>query len=274
MRLVWFRYLDIKPMRQIIFMQLILGLLVIAFFLSQENYGLDLIEVRDNGVGIKREDTPFMAQHHYTSKLTSLDDLSSLTSYGFRGEALASIVAVSDLRVTTCTEVDDVALVHTVDHSGRVIATKPSHLGRGTTVSITNLFRNIPVRKQYYKNSAKRSREDFKRVEDVILAFGIAHPMVRLVLKHNKSVVWQKLQTTDFRSNLNLVLGSSTVQNMVPISFQSFEPMLKVHGFVPKLDADPCQVFRTTADRIFLFVNQRPVVVKPVVQVRQSIFGT
>ena len=208
-----------------------------------------------------------MAQPHYTSKLTSTDDLSSLTSYGFRGEALASIAAVSDLRITTCTEVDDVALVYTIDHSGQVIATKPSHLGRGTTVSITNLFRNMPVRKQYYKNSAKHSREDFKKAEDVVLAFGIAHPMVRLVLKHNKSVVWQKLQTTDFRSNLNLILGPNTMQNMVPISFQSFEPMLKVHGFVPKVDADPRQIFRTTPERLFLFVNQRPVVVKPVMQV-------
>ena len=232
----------------------------------QENYGLDLIEVRDNGIGIKKEDTSYMALPHYTSKLTSMDDLTSLESYGFRGEALTSVAAVSTLSITTCTEADDIALTYTIDHSGQVIATRPSHLGRGTTVSVTNLFKNVPVRKQYYR-SPKRCKEDLKKVEEVILAFGITHPRVRFVFKHNKTLVWQKMQTSDFKTNLQLVLGSAIMQQLVSISYQSFDPMLKVHGYVPKLDADLVLVSRTTADKLFLIVNNRPVAVKPVIQV-------
>ena len=232
----------------------------------QENYGLDLIEVRDNGTGIKKEDAPYMALPHYTSKLTNMDDLMSLESYGFRGEALTSVATISTLSVTTCTETDDIALTYTIDHSGTVIATKPSHLGRGTTISVTNLFKNVPVRKQYYR-SPKRCKEDLKKVEEVVLAFGITHPRVRLVFKHNKTIVWQKMQTSDFKTNLQLVLGSAIMQQLVPIACQSFDPMLKVHGYVPKPDADLGLVSRTTADKLFLIVNNRPVAVKPVIQV-------
>lgn len=235
----------------------------------QENYGLDLIEVRDNGTGIKKEDTPYMALPHYTSKLTNMDDLTSLDSYGFRGEALTSVAAISNLSIITCTEMDDVALMYTIDHSGQVIATKPSHLGRGTTISVTNLFKNIPVRKQYYKNS-KHCKEDLKKVEDIVLSFGITHPQVRFVLKHNKSIIWQKMQTSDFKINLQLVLGSTIMQQLVPITFQHFDPMLKIQGYIPKRDADFTLVSRTTADKLFLIVNNRPVAVKPVIQVNAN----
>lgn len=222
--------------------------------------------MKDNGTGIKKEDACFMALPHYTSKLSDFADLVSLESYGFRGEALTSVAAVANLSITTCTEEDGVALTYTIDHSGQTVATKPSHLGRGTTVSVANLFRNVPVRKQCYKN-LKRCREDLKKVEDVMLAFGIAHPKVRFVLKHNKNTIWQKMQTGDFKTNLFLILGSPVMQQLTPITFQHFDPMLKVYGYIPKPQADLSQVSRTNAERVFLIVNQRPVVVKPVIQV-------
>lgn len=238
------------------------------FLHIQENFGRDLIEVRDNGVGIRREDVPYFAQPHYTCKLSCFEDLTSLATYGFRGEALASIAAVACLSVTTSTGDNDIAMTYTIDHSGQVIVSKPSHLGRGTTVSVSNLFKNIPVRRQYFRN-AKWCREELRKVEGVMLAFGIAHPGVRFTLKHNKNVIWQKVQTSDFKANVTLVLGTTTMQQLTPIVFQSFDPMLKVHGWVPRLQGDVTQVSRATGDRLFLLVNQRPVVVKPIIQVNR-----
>ncbi len=235
---------------------------------SQENFGRDLIEIRDNGLGISETNVPYLAQPHCTSKLSHFDHLASVSTYGFRGEALASIAAVASLVVTTCTDDDDVATTYTMDHSGQVIASKPSHLGRGTTVSVTNVFRNVPVRKQYFR-SDKCCKEDLKKVEEVMLAFGIAHPGVRFVLKHNKNVIWQKLQTFDSKTNATLVLGSAVMQQLTPIAFQSFDPMLKVHGWVPRSQGDVTHISRATGDRLFLLVNQRPVVVKPIIQVNQ-----
>ena len=210
-----------------------------------------------------------MALPHCTSKLGSFKDLASLVSYGFRGEALASIASVSELRVTTCTAADAIAQTYIVDRSGAVVATKPSHLGRGTTVSAANIFKNFPVRRQYFK-SGKRCREDLKRIEDLLMAFGIIRPRVRLALKHNKSLIWQKNLAADLKTNISMILGMGVMQNLCPLAFECFDPMLKIRGYVPKPQSDCSVVSRATPDRLFLFVNSRPVVIKPLLQVSRG----
>ena len=228
---------------------------------------MDVLEVRDNGSGISKMSAPYMALPHYTSKLSSFSDLSTLQSYGFRGEALASIATVGVLHVTTCTEEDDVARAYAFDHTGEVIATKPSAMGRGTLVHVGSLFKNVPVRRQYFK-SIKRCREDMKKVEYIMLAFGIAHPGVRFVLKHDKCVLWQKMQTSDFASNLAVVLGYSVTQYLEEITYHSSDPMIKILGYVPRCEANCAyNLSRSTPDRMFIFVNNRPVTIKPLLQV-------
>lgn len=232
----------------------------------KENYGADLIEVRDDGCGIGKDDIPNMAVAHYTSKLTTLDDMKGLETYGFRGEALASLAAVSFLTITTRTKDDDLATTYTLDRSGRIAATKPSHLGVGTVVTALDLFKEVPVRRQLCRNP-KHAREDFKNVQEVLMAFGIAHPKVRFVLRHGGSLVWQKAQAENFRANLALVLGMEVVGHLALFTDQSFSPMVKVFGYLPKPGANRGLVARVSTDRFFQLVNQRPVFVKPIVQV-------
>ncbi|XP_041910219.1 PMS1 protein homolog 1 isoform X5 [Arvicola amphibius] len=95
-----------------------------------ENYGFDKIEVRDNGEGIKAVDVPVMAVKYYTSKINSHEDLESLTTYGFRGEALGSICSVAEVVVTTRTAADDFSTQYVLDGSGHILSQKPSHLGQ------------------------------------------------------------------------------------------------------------------------------------------------
>jgi DNA mismatch repair protein PMS1 len=239
---------------------------MIKSFCLQENFGLNVIEVKDNGSGIKKEDTANMARPHFTSKLASFDDLQSLDLYGFRGEALASIAAVSDLSITTRIQTDPIATTYTLDHSGNITSTKHSHLGQGTTATVANIFKNLPVRKQCFK-SAKKCKEELKRVEDLLIGFGLAHCGLRLTLKHNKCIIWQKIQTSDFGSNVSLILGAALFQQLVPMNYQSFSPMVKIRSFVPKYEADPSMVSRSTSDKMYLLVNQRCVIVKPLIQV-------
>ncbi|XP_038277620.1 PMS1 protein homolog 1 isoform X6 [Caretta caretta] len=97
-----------------------------------ENYGFDKIEVRDNGDGIKAADVPVMAVKHYTSKISCPEDLESLTTYGFRGEALGSICCISEVLITTKTAADDFSTQYILDSSGHVTSQKPSHLGQGS----------------------------------------------------------------------------------------------------------------------------------------------
>lgn len=135
------------------------NLINVAF---QENYGLDRIEVRDNGRGIEAADTPVMAVRHFTSKISSHDDLEQLETYGFRGEALGSVCAVAEVgarqasslrgrqvdecvffqsglslslptqvTVTTKTEEDDVSTQYSLSSTGEIVSQRPSHLGRG-----------------------------------------------------------------------------------------------------------------------------------------------
>lgn len=96
---------------------------------------MERIEVRDNGSGVKPDDAPYLAKPHYTSKILTDDDLKSLQTYGFRGEALASLSSVSNLSILTKTEFEEVGMLYTLERDGKIVATKPKPTTTGTTVT-------------------------------------------------------------------------------------------------------------------------------------------
>ena len=154
-----------------------------------------------------------MALPHYTSKISQHQDIETLTTYGFRGEALAAICAVAKLSVTTKTTEDPVASTYTMDVNGDVEDVKPSHLSQGTLVVITSLFWNVPVRKQYYQ-TPKRKKDELTKVEELLLNYGLIHPELHLSLHHDHSLVWQKSRATDFKANILQTLGHSICSHM------------------------------------------------------------
>lgn len=178
-----------------------------------ENYGFDKIEIRDNGEGIKAVDVPVMAVKYYTSKISSHEDLGNLTTYGFRGEALGSICNVAEVVVTTRTSADDFSTQYVLDGSGHILSQKPSHLGQGTTVTALKLFKNLPVRKQFY-STAKKCKDELKNVQDLLISYGVLKPDVRITFVHNKAVIWQKSRVPDHRMALMSVLGTAVMGNM------------------------------------------------------------
>ncbi|PNI13331.1 PMS1 isoform 12 [Pan troglodytes] len=184
-----------------------------------ENYGFDKIEVRDNGEGIKAVDAPVMAMKYYTSKINSHEDLENLTTYGFRGEALGSICCVAEVLITTRTAADNFSTQYVLDGSGRILSQKPSHLGQGTTVTALRLFKNLPVRKQFY-STAKKCKDEIKKIQDLLMSYGILKPDLRIVFVHNK---------------------------------------IYLSGFLPKCDADHSFTSLSTPERSFIFINSRPV---------------
>ncbi|KAI2526139.1 PMS1 homolog 1, mismatch repair system component [Homo sapiens] len=184
-----------------------------------ENYGFDKIEVRDNGEGIKAVDAPVMAMKYYTSKINSHEDLENLTTYGFRGEALGSICCIAEVLITTRTAADNFSTQYVLDGSGHILSQKPSHLGQGTTVTALRLFKNLPVRKQFY-STAKKCKDEIKKIQDLLMSFGILKPDLRIVFVHNK---------------------------------------IYLSGFLPKCDADHSFTSLSTPERSFIFINSRPV---------------
>ncbi|XP_062313359.1 PMS1 protein homolog 1 isoform X2 [Osmerus eperlanus] len=208
-----------------------------------------------------------MALKHYTSKMCSYDDLECLETYGFRGEALGSICAVAEVTVTTKTIEDDVSTQYVLDHKGRVTAQMPIHLGKGTTVSVLKLFKSLPVRRQYCAN-IKKCKEEMKKVQDIMMAYAIIKPELRLIFIHNKVVVWQKTKATDHRMALLATLGTNTVANLVHHRLE--QPEILIDGFFPKPGTDYCSNSSSNPDKAFIFVNNRPVQQKDILNlVRQ-----
>ncbi|XP_041593301.1 PMS1 protein homolog 1 isoform X2 [Vulpes lagopus] len=223
-----------------------------------ENYGFDKIEVRDNGEGIKAIDAPVMAVKYYTSKINSHEDLENLTTYGFRGEALGSICCVAEVLITTRTASDNFSTQYVLDGSGHIISQKPSHLGQGTTVTVLKLFKNLPVRKQFY-STAKKCKDEIKKVQDLLISYGILKPELRIVFIHNKAVIWQKTRVSDRQVALRAVLGTAVMGNMEPFQYHPEDSQIYLSGFLPKHDVDHSSMSLSTPERSFIFINNRPV---------------
>ncbi|XP_076788058.1 PMS1 protein homolog 1 isoform X2 [Arvicanthis niloticus] len=223
-----------------------------------ENYGFDKIEIRDNGEGIKAVDVPVMAVKYYTSKINSHEDLEHLTTYGFRGEALGSICNVAEVVVTTRTAADDFSTQYVLDGSGHILSQKPSHLGQGTTVTALKLFKNLPVRKQFY-STAKKCKDELKNVQDLLISYGVLKPDIRIIFVHNKAVIWQKSRVPDHRTALMSVLGTAVMGNMKSVEQHCEESQIYLSGFFPKHDADHNSTSLSTPERSFIFINSRPV---------------
>ncbi|NXK28548.1 PMS1 protein, partial [Arenaria interpres] len=223
-----------------------------------ENYGFNKIEVRDNGNGIKADDVPVMAIKHYTSKISSSEDLERLTTYGFRGEALGSICCISEVLITTKTAADDFSTQYALDSNGHVTSKKPSHLGQGTTVTVLKLFKNLPVRKQFY-STTRKCKEELKKIQDLLIAYGIIKPDLRITLTHNKAVIWQKTRVSDHKMACMSVLGTAVMGSMVPFQHCCEDPEINLSGFLPKAESDSSLTSLSSSERSFVFINKRPV---------------
>ena len=208
-----------------------------------------------------------MAQPHYTSKISTDNDLKSLQTYGFRGEALASLSSVSHMSILTKTESEEVGMLYTLERDGKIVATQPKPTATGTTVIATNLFKNLPVRKQFSSNS-KKCKEELKRVEDLVMAYALVHPSLRISLRHNKAVVWQKSKVADQRTALLSVFGTTLLAQMGVIEHHdNKESGIHVLGYVPRPGYDLEVTGRAVNDRCFIFFNGRPVNMKQISQV-------
>ncbi|XP_065607194.1 PMS1 protein homolog 1 [Cyrtonyx montezumae] len=237
-----------------------------------ENYGFDKIEVRDNGNGIKVADVPVMAIKHYTSKISSSEDLEKLTTYGFRGEALGSICCISEVLITTKTADDDISTQYVLDSSGHITSQKPSHLGQGTTVTVLKLFKNLPVRKQFYSTNRK-CKEELKKVQDLLIAYGIIKPELRITFVHNKAVIWQKNRVSDHKMACMSVLGTAIMGSMVPFQHCCEDPEINLSGFLPKAESDSSLTSLSSSERSFIFVNNRPVHQKEILKLIRQYYS-
>lgn len=237
-----------------------------------KNNGLDSIEVQDNGTGIAPTNYPNIALKHYTSKLSTYDDLSTLQTFGFRGEALSSLCALSKFFVTTA-QADEAPKGKRLefDASGQLTSTTVVACQKGTTATVENLFEPLPVRR---KELAKNIKREYAKVLGFLQAYACICVDVKFTVRNampkGKSMtVFSTKANPTTRENIANVYGAKTLAALVPLNLDlNFQPtltqmarkdapgtMIHVQGHISK------PVFgegRQTPDRQMFFVNGRP----------------
>lgn len=207
--------------------------------------GRDLIRVTDNGRGMDREDLALCIEKHATSKITSFDEVYSLTSLGFRGEALASIAEVARLSVSSRQRGAPEGAELQVAGGGEPVITDAG-LPEGTTVRVDDLFYNVPARRKFLKSAAREAAA----VSDTVRRIMLSRPDVAFKYIRNHHVACQTPGTGDLRETAAIIYGADALRNMVDVSFQG--PHAQVSGIVSK----PTYIFRST-QRLEFFLNGR-----------------
>ncbi|KAI9183073.1 hypothetical protein H9P43_003990 [Blastocladiella emersonii ATCC 22665] len=236
-----------------------------------ESHGHDGITVTDNGAGIPEVDRAAMGRRYCTSKITGFSDLETVTSLGFRGEALNSLATVSQtVKITTRTAEDPVAIEYTLDGKGEIAATRVTSAGVGTTVVVTKLFHSLPVRRA----TMLRKKESLR---PLLVQYAVAHPEIHWTLLDKER--WVKPRTATLRETLGALHGRALTDQCQYLRCRAAEhsppDATTLEDAVIEL-AVPADTHlgsaATKAPPLFL-VNQRPVKCpKPVSQAIKAAF--
>ena len=206
--------------------------------------GKTLIQVRDNGCGMSETDARMSLERHATSKLRSAEDLFALRTMGFRGEALASIVAVAQLEMKTRRAPDDLGTRLVVEAS-EVKVQEPIAASPGTTMAVRNLFFNVPARRNFLKSDTV----ELRHIRDEFIRIALAHPEVRFDL-HVNDRLDLALPAGRLRQRVVQVFGRKYDKLLVPIEEDT--DVLSISGYVGKPEAA-----RKTRVGQFFFINNR-----------------
>ncbi len=227
-----------------------------------EEAGLRRITVIDNGEGMSKEDLQECFKLHTTSKLSSIDHLSHIETLGFRGEALASIAAISDMIIRSRPK-KSVAGTQIELENGKIKEIVPVGMPKGTNVTVANLFHSVPARKKFLKSA----KTEFRHIVALVTNNALANPNVHFTLTHNKKTVFDLPKVNNSLERIKLLLGAKTFANLLPFSYQ--DNYVTISGFLSKPQE---RTFSITKQ--FLFVNKRKVADKLISLAVKDAYGT
>ena len=208
--------------------------------------GRRLLKVSDDGEGMVRDDAILAFERHATSKIRETDDLAAIGTLGFRGEALASIASVAKVELTTCIEGANAATRVTID-GGRMRDVKDAAHPRGTTISVRDLFFNIPARRKFLRSEATETYH----LTNLVTHYALAHPEIAFTFVNNGREVVRTAPAKDLRERAYQIFGEEFLKNLLEVD--GGEPQFaRVTGFV-----SAPRDRRTSRDAQYLFVNRR-----------------
>ena len=206
--------------------------------------GRTLIQVIDNGTGMSDTDARLAFERHATSKIKSADDLFEIRTKGFRGEALASIAAISQLVLRTRQPEEEVGTEICINGT-ELEYQKPVSCANGANFQVKNLFYNVPARRKFLKSNST----ELKHVITEFQRIALAHPEIAFNLIHNETDIY-RLPQTNLRQRIIHVFGKGI--NSVLNNLQAETSIVKIKGFVGK----PEQARKTSGEQ-YLFINKR-----------------
>ena len=211
-----------------------------------EDGGTSLIVIRDDGHGMDKEDAVLAFQKHSTSKIRSFDDLQTVLTSGFRGEALPSIASVSRLRITTCSKGDDVGTRITIEGNNNLNVEEQA-APQGTTIEVADLFFNTPARSKHLK----RVSTELQHIVKIVTTEAIRRPDVAFNLVHGERKLIDA-PASDLKTRIGILLGRDAAKELIEISGEA--ESLRLEGFLTR----PA-VSRKSTGGLYLHVNGRPV---------------
>ena len=213
--------------------------------IETKNGGITYIRITDNGKGFLPDDMEMAFERHATSKIREAADLETVTSMGFRGEALASIAAISHVELISKTADNEIGKKVEVK-GGNIINVEDAGCPVGTTITVTDLFYNTPVRYKFLK-------KDFTEagyIEDVVTRIALVHPEISIKLVNSGKVILQTSGNGDMKSVIYSVYGKDVAENIIDINYEYED--IKVTGVIGK----PVIARSNRSNQLF-FVNKR-----------------
>jgi DNA mismatch repair protein MutL len=210
--------------------------------------GVRLIRVVDNGSGIPPEEVDLAFERFATSKVATADDLEGISSLGFRGEALPSIAAVSEVTLVSRSR-DELSGIFVNIKDGAILEKAKRGCPVGTTVTVRNLFRNVPARLKFLKSTATENGH----ISNLVTQYSLAFPEVRFTLIVEGKTAFRSTGSGSLREVLGAVYGLDTARAMLQIESKQDDPLLpNVSGFV-----SPLSLTRASRSYMSFFVNRR-----------------
>ena len=210
-----------------------------------EDAGTKQIKVIDNGKGMDKDDAVLAFSRHATSKIIDEDDLYRLTTLGFRGEALASIAAVSKVDLKTCQKYIG---THVIINGGKILETGLGDARKGTTISVSELFYNTPARLKHMKSLYT----ELASITDYINKLALSRPDIRFTLKNNDNTILKTDGSNNILKVISSIYGTSVARKMVPIKGENSDYEISGYISLP-------EVHRSSRNNMVTIVNGRVV---------------
>ncbi|MEI0479079.1 DNA mismatch repair endonuclease MutL [Brachyspira pulli] len=215
---------------------------------SVEEAGIKSMIVEDDGNGIHFDELPLAITHHATSKIHTIEDLDSIYTLGFRGEALASISDVTNLEIVS-KNIDESNGGKIVVEGGKIIEHKPAAASQGTKVIAKNLFFNIPARYKFLKHISR----EFFLVKEVFDMEALVQPKIAMKLKNNGKVVSSYIKVDTLKERIeNYISDSNVFRNLVEIEIEKED--VTIYGLFSN-----SKISQSMRKNNFIFLNNRPI---------------